>query len=251
MLVAKPEWICSRLVTRAASQPLFDDRDALREARAIAPVADVAATTTPSWMSSMPIDDRLRGRRRRPGPRPFRRRGPSWMTSPGPQPSTSRSTNDPDDTNVRPARTASAQASNEIGDAGVQAGVRPDGAERDLGRHLVRAADDRQPVAAVEEAVPLADRRPVDVGGEGLHLDRVDLARRRCRRRPRRRATGSGRRGPARPARGRHRPSRRSGRSAGRPGGPPGRRRWPSAGRRPTRRAGRCGRACSGGSRCP
>ena len=56
----------------------------------------------------------------------------------------------------------------------IEPGVRPDRPERDLGRHLVGAADDRQPIAAGQEPVPLADRRPVDAGRQRLHLDRVD-----------------------------------------------------------------------------
>ena len=61
--------------------------------------------------------------------------------------------------------------------AGRETSVRADGAERDLGRHLVGAAHDREPVPAIQEAIPLADRRPVHVRRQGLHLDRVDPAR--------------------------------------------------------------------------
>ena len=84
MLVAKPEWICSRLVTRAASQPLFETVDALREAEPVDRLPpDVAATTRPSWISSMPSMTGWAAHARArtstvPPPRP------SVMTSPGP-----------------------------------------------------------------------------------------------------------------------------------------------------------------------
>ena len=60
---------------------------------------------------------------------------------------------------------------------GQQVDVGPDGADRDLRRHLVGAGHDRQPVAQVEEAVPLEDGRVVEPGRERLRLERVDLAR--------------------------------------------------------------------------
>ena len=45
-----------------------------------------------------------------------------------------------------------------------QVDVGPDGADRDLGRHLVGARHDRQAIAEVEEPVPLEDRRVVEPG---------------------------------------------------------------------------------------
>ena len=55
--------------------------------------------------------------------------------------------------------------------------VGPDGPDRNLGRHLVGPGDDRQPIAEVQEAVPLDHRRVVEAGCEGLGLERLDLAR--------------------------------------------------------------------------
>ena len=123
-----------------------------------------------------PIDDRQRGRRRGSNLDGPTAQIPSVMTSPGSRPSTTNSINGPDETNVRPARTASAHATKRQFPAQLESGIGPDRAKWDLGRHLVRATDDRQPETAVEEAVPLTDRRAVDARRECLHLDRVDLA---------------------------------------------------------------------------
>ena len=230
MLVAKAEWICSRLVDRAASQPLRATVDPLREddATVAPPAPDAAATTRPSWMSSTRsmtgwAAHAVARTSTVPPPRPSSRRRLDRS------PRHARSMNDPDETNVRPARTASAQAPNDSG-VRVQAGIGTDRAERHLGRHLVGAADDRQPIAAVQEAVPLADRRPVDAGRQGLHLDRVDLARTRCRRRSPRMGSGKCTATARPPWSRRHPPSRRISQLSGSPmrasGGP----RSPSAG---------------------
>ena len=97
-------------------------------------------------------------------------------TSPGSWPSTVSSRTGPEDACVRPSSHRGGPGLERRRLARLESCVRPDPAERHLGGHLVGAAEDRQPVAAVEEAVPLEDGRVVQPGGERLHLDRVDPA---------------------------------------------------------------------------
>ena len=114
MLVAKPEWIWASLVTRAASQPLLPTvTRSVRLSRSVERPR-IEATTTPSWMSSTPsmTGCAAHARTLTSTVPPVR---PSLTVSPMPCPSTSRSTNAPEDTNVRPARTASAQAPKDSG----------------------------------------------------------------------------------------------------------------------------------------
>jgi hypothetical protein len=135
--------------------------------------AETAAITRPSWTSSTPIDDSLGGGGRDPDVhRAPRGPAPNDVTGP-----------------VAVDLEFDDRAGRDEGPAGpdrggpgrerqrsrrVQPGVRPDRTERHLGRHLVRAADDGQAVAARQEPVPLADRGPVGARRQGLELDRVD-----------------------------------------------------------------------------
>ena len=175
MLVAKPEFVCARLVTRAASQPLRSTvTRSVRVDRSTAP-PDVAATTAPSRINSIRsmtgwAADAETVTSTDPPARSMR------MTSPGSRPSTRRSTNVPDETYVRPARTAAAHASNETGTPGSRRAyvrIAPSGISADI---LSRPPDDRQPKAAVQVAIPLPDRGSIHAGRERLHLDGVDAA---------------------------------------------------------------------------
>ena len=63
MLVAKPEWICSRLVTLAASQPPFETVTRSERLARSPPSTDVAAIDDAVVDELEAVDDRLRGRR--------------------------------------------------------------------------------------------------------------------------------------------------------------------------------------------
>ena len=159
--------------------------------RPAAAAASSRATTRPFTTSSSAADDRLGRARPDRAPRAGRRPAAGRSTSPGSWPSTDeledrarrwRTSGRPG--RRRPRRRTSAAV------VGLQAGVGPDRAERHLGRHLVGPAEDRQPVAAVEEAVPLEDRRVVEARARTSASRPRRSGRRRCP--PRSRRSGSG-----------------------------------------------------------
>ena len=76
-----------------------------------------------------------------------------------------------------PCRTAAAQAIEREGIVVPEPRPRADLAEWHGRGHLVRAPDDRQPVAGVKVAVPLADRWTLERVVEALHLEGVEQAR--------------------------------------------------------------------------
>ena len=162
-------------LARAIQAPPSTSIVVARSSRSTGAGAASAATTRPFMTSSttpmMGCDARALTRTSSRPPAAGRRR-----TSPGSWPSTVSSRTGPEDACVRPARTAAAQASNDGGWPGSSRAYVRTPPSGHLGRHLVGAAEDRQPVAAVEEAVPLEDGRVVQPGGERLHLDRVDPA---------------------------------------------------------------------------